>query len=302
MTSGEFSATLAAMAGSTWRALAVVGVGALVFAGVALAANSKSFADAGGDALSSPDLTVVSITNDDAGVVTVRLTVANRSTLGDNEAVAVGLDTDQNPDTGSVYYGVEWELRLEGAAATVYQAAPDGDFTRVSAPVSYQASMSGGVATATFKASDFGITSGFNVYALGFDNNWLDPAPDIRTVNYQLSSSTTPPVLQPDHRAPIDLAFRSTGTHGKLAQLLYLAMDGRGETSDAFVITKGKKVVKRLTVPLGDTSPLLPYVLRWNVPKKFKGKVLKGALRFCVTSADRAGNMSNKSCAALTIK
>jgi hypothetical protein len=302
MTFREFSATLAAMAGSTWRALAVVGVAALVFAGVALAANSRSFSDAGGDASGSPDLTGVSITNDDAGVVTVKLTLGNRTTLAANEGVAVGLDSDQNPDTGSVFYGAEWELDLEGTAATVYQATPDGSYGQVAAPASYQASMSGGVATLTFKASDFGITSGFNVHAIGFDNNWLDAAPDIRTVNYQLASSTTAPSLQPDRRAPIDQAFKSTGTHGKFAELNYLAMDGRGETADQFVITKGKKVLKRINLPLADTSPFLPYIVRWKVPKKLNGKVLKGALRFCVTSADRAGNKSNQSCAALTIK
>src|SRR5690348_3296371 len=119
------------MKGSTWRALAVVGFGALVFAGVALAANGTSFSDAGGDASGSPDLTAVSVTNDDAGVVTVKLTVGNRSTLGSGEGVAIGLDTDQNPDTGSVFYGAEWELDLEGSTATLYQAAPAGNYTLV---------------------------------------------------------------------------------------------------------------------------------------------------------------------------
>lgn len=297
MTSGRFSVTLAQMKGSTWRALAIVGVAALVFAGVALAGNSKSFSDAGGDASGSPDLTGVVVANDDAGVVTVKLTLSNRSALAANEGVAIGLDTDQNPDTGSVFYGAEWELDLEGASATVYQATSAGDYSQVTAPASYQASMSGGVATFTFKASDFGITSGFNLHALGFDASWLDAAPDIRAVNYQLASSTTAPALQPDRRAPIDQAFRSTGTHGKIAGLGYLAMDGRGETTDAFVIYKGKKVLKRIILPLADTSPFLPYIVRWKVPKKTKGK-----LRFCVTSRDRAGNQSNTACAALTIK
>jgi len=285
------------MAGSTWRPLALVGVAALVFAGAAYAANGKSFTDPSGDASNSPDLTAVAISNDDAGIVTVKLTVPNRSTLASNEGVAIGLDTDQNPDTGSVFYGAEWELDLEGPSATVYQATPAGDYTRVPAPASYTAGFSGGVATFTFKASDFGITSGVNLHALGFDANWLDAAPDIRSVNYQLAAGTSQPALQPDHRAPIDQAFKSTGTHGKVAGLGYLAMDGRGETADRFVISKGKKVLKRINLQLADTSPFLPYVVRWNVPKKVKGK-----LRFCVTSTDRAGNKSNTSCAALTIK
>jgi hypothetical protein len=284
--------------GSTRRAAIVVGAAALVFAGAAYAANTKSFTDAGGDASTSPDLTGVAISSDDAGLVTVKLTLSNRPALGVSDGVAIGLDTDQNPDTGAVFYGAEWELDLAGSSATVYQAAADGGYTQVPAPASYHASYEGGVASLTFKASDFGIASGFYLHALGFDNSGgLDAAPDFRTVNYQLAGSTTAPALQPDHRAPIDQAIRSTGTHGKFTGLGYFASDGRGETADSFVIYKGKKIVGRVNLPLADTSPFLAYLARWKVPKKVKGK-----LRFCVRSTDRAGNKSNNSCAALTIK
>ena len=150
--------------------------------------------------------------------------------------------------------------------------------------------------TFTFKAADFGISSGFYLYGFGADRNWLDLAPDIRTFNYQLVSGAAAPALQPDHRAPIDHAIKSTGTHGKTAALVYFAADGRGETADTIVVYRGKKVLKRFSFLLEDTSPFLSYVARWKVPKKVKGK-----LRFCVTSMDRAGNKSNASCAALTI-
>ena len=41
----------------------------------------------------------------------------------------------------------------------------------------------------------------------------------------------------------------------------------------------------------------LVYFARWTVPRKMRGK-----LRFCVASTDRAGNKSVASCAALTVK
>ena len=277
--------------------LALVGVCALVFVGAAFAANGSSFFDAGGDALNSPDVTGVSIASDDAGVITVKLTFGNRPSWNANDIAAIGLDTDQNPDTGSVFYGGEWELDLEGTTATVLQATPDGFYTDALSPASYKATFADGSVTFSFKASDFGVTSGFNLYTVGEDRNWLDVAPDIRTVNYQLVSGASAPVLQADRRAPFDHAFKSAGTHGKIVQLIYLAMDGRGETSDSIVVYKGKKVLKRINYILEDTSPLLPYVARWKAPKKTKGK-----LRFCVSSVDRAGNKSNTSCAQLTIK
>jgi hypothetical protein len=277
--------------------LAAAGGVAALSTGVALAANTASFADPSGDADRSPDVTAVAITSDDAGTVTVKLTIANRSAFSADDVAGFGLDVDQNPDTGSYYYGAEYELDLLGAEATVLKSAPDGGFTQVAAPASFRATFAGGTATLTFRPSDFGVTSGFNLYAIGLDRDWIDVAPDIRTVNYQLVAGTAPPLLSPDRRAPVVAATKTLGAHGKIAQLGYYAFDGRGETADTIVIYRGKKVLKRINYRLEDTNPFLEYVARWNVPKKAKGK-----LRFCVSSTDRAGNKSNTSCAALTIK
>ncbi len=297
VTSVGFWATLARMKGSTRRALVVVGACALVFAGAAFAANSGSFADVSGDSGTAPDVTGVAISNDDSGLVTVKVTLSNRNAIAPTDGVGVGIDADQNPDTGTVFYGTEYELDFEGGAPRFYRAAANGFYEEAPVPASFSASFSGNVVTVSFKPSELGATTGFNVYAIGFDNSTLDSAPDIRMVNYQLVKGAPAPQLSPDHRAPLDEALKSTGTHGKIASLFYFASDGRGETSDAIVIYKGKKVLKRINYRLADTNPFLPYVARWKVPKKTKGK-----LRFCVTSSDRAGNKSNTSCAQFTVK
>lgn len=296
VTSAGFWATLATMKGSTRRALAVGVAGALVFAGAAFAANTGSFADVAGDSGTAPDVTGVAIANDDAGVVTVKITIGNRTAIGASDGVGVGIDADENPDTGTVFYGTEYELDLEGGVARFYRASANGFYEEAPLPASFTATFSGNVVTVTFKPSELGTMPGFNVYAIGFDNVELDSAPDIRMVNYQLVGGTQAPPLSPDHRAPVDTAIRSSGKHGQIVSLYYFASDGRAETSDAIVVYKGKKVVKRINYRLADTNPFLPYVARWKVPKKTKGN-----LRFCVTSADRAGNKSNVSCAALKI-
>jgi len=285
------------MKGSVWRALGVACVGAVSFAGVAFAANSGSFFDPSADAATAPDVTGIAISNDDAGIVTIKVTLSNRQTLAADDEVAVGLDTDQSPDTGAVFYGAEYEFDLDGSVPSVWVARPDGFYTEAPLPASFRAGFSGGVVTFSFKAADLGVSSGFNLYALGLDRNWLDAAPDIRTVNYQLVTGTTAPALTPDRRAPVDQALKSTGVHGKTAHLDYRALDGRGETAEAIVVYKGRKVLKRINFPLADTSPFLVYFARWTVPKKMRGK-----LRFCVASTDRAGNKSVTSCAALTVK
>jgi hypothetical protein len=285
------------MQGSLWRTVAVAGVLAVVSAGVAFAANTGSFLDPGADSNSAPDITAVAITNDDASVVTVKLTLANRQLPAEKDDFAVGIDADQNPDTGSVFYGAEYELDLNGGVIEAWRDSPDGFYTQAIAPPSLHIVFAGGAVTFSFKASELGITSGFNLYTLGFDRQNIDTAPDMRTVNYQLVGGTPAPPLGHDARAPLTEALKSTGVHGKVARLGYYAADGRGETADSIVVYKGRRVLKRISYLIEDTSPFLSYSARWSVPKKMRGK-----LRFCVTSTDRAGNKSKASCAALTVK
>jgi hypothetical protein len=285
------------MKGSVWRTLVVAGVIAVVSCGVALAANTGGFADANADADTAPDITRVAIANDDAGIVTVKLSLANRQSPAATDDVAIGIDTDQNPDTGSFFYGSEYEFNLDRGAIVVWRNAPNGSYTQGVVPASLHIDFAGGTATFSFKAADLGITSGFNLYTIGADATFLDAAPDIRTVNYQLVGGTTAPPLGRDTRAPFTQAIKSSGVHGRVTQLDYFVADGRGETSDAIVVYKGKKVVTRFNFLIADTSPFLLYSANWRVPKKTRGK-----FRFCVASTDRAGNKSKTSCAALTIK
>jgi hypothetical protein len=270
---------------------------AVVSAGVAFAANTGGFADASADSNSAPDVSGVAISNDDAGIVTVKVTLANRQALAATDDVAVGLDVDQNPDTGSVFYGAEYELDLDRGTIEVWRDSPDGFYSRGIAPASLQVTFAAGTVTFSFKASDFGIGTGLNLYAVGADASSLDAAPDIRTFNYQLTAGASAPLLGRDGRAPLTAARKSAGVHGKVVRLDYFAADGRGETADAIVVYRGKKVLKRFNFPIADTSPWLVYYAQWKVPKKTRGK-----LRFCVTSTDRAGNKSKANCAALTIK
>src|SRR5438034_8713648 len=139
VTLSEFWATLAQMKGSTWRAPAVVCVAALAFAGTAFAANSGSFADVAGDSGTAPDVVGVAISNDDAGVVTIKVTLGNRTIFGAGDGMGLGIDADQNPDTGTVFYGAEYELDLEGLAPKLYRAAANGFYEQAPLPASFVA-------------------------------------------------------------------------------------------------------------------------------------------------------------------
>jgi hypothetical protein len=287
------------MTGTRRGLVAILGFCAVTIAGTALAANFGSFSDPKGDVFFGPDLTGISISNDDAGTFTVRVNVGNGAAQVASGALDVLLDVDQNPDTGSIYYGTEFAVGFDNLVPKFYGVDTAGEFVEAAAPGSFQASFAGDVATFVFKAADVGIgpTSGFNVVGLGSRDGWVDTAPDIRTINYQLVAGTPALVPGPDTRSPVDLAEKSSGTHGKKVDLWYFVADGRAETADTVRVYRGKKVLKTIRVPFDDTSPFLGYAATWRVPKKVRGN-----LRFCVSSVDRAGNKSNVSCAPLTIK
>src|SRR5262245_31837415 len=81
--------------------LVATAIGALVLVGVVAAANSTAYTDSVGDAVVAPDVTALNVANDDAGTITIQVTVADARKLGlPGEDVGVALDLDQNPDTG----------------------------------------------------------------------------------------------------------------------------------------------------------------------------------------------------------
>jgi hypothetical protein len=274
----------------------VAAVVAAVAVGVALAANSASFTDKMADARPAPDISSVAVSNDDAGNITIRVTV-DRAQLGADDDVLVGIDADQNPDTGTVFYGADFGLDLTGTRQTFLRPSPRGYFA--DAAGTFSATSGGGVVTFTVKAADLGLspTSGFDVFVAAFAQGYFDTAPDLRAFNYQQVAGTPRPVLGPDRRPPVDDAINGTGTHGKVVRLRYFASDGRAETADTVRVYKGRKVLKTFRFRLEQTNPFGVYYANWKVPKNVKGK-----LRFCVQSTDRAENKSNTSCASLTIK
>ena len=89
-------------------ALAAVSVCALTLAGGTASAplrpgaNTASITDPVGDAAADgPDISGVTVSNDDAGNLTFRVSFANRTALGANEGIWVQADTDRNPSTGT---------------------------------------------------------------------------------------------------------------------------------------------------------------------------------------------------------
>jgi hypothetical protein len=272
---------------------------AVVVAGIAVAANSSSFVDRTKDTKYTPDIGRLDVSSDDAGALTFRIAFAGGITPGlPGEQLGVAIDLDQDPDTGTVYYGTDVAFELDDTTLRFFRA-DQNEFAAAPTPASLQGSVAGDTATFTVKAADLGLapTDGVNVVAFSDTRLDDDLAPDIRTYNYQQVAGTQPKSLGLDTRAPFDRAFRARAVHGKVAELDYAASDGRAVTSDTIRIYRRQRLLRTIRFSLGDTNPFYVYYAKWRVPRTVRGR-----LRFCVRSADAAHNVSNLSCAPLRIR
>jgi hypothetical protein len=282
-------------------ALSLTGASAsgATFTPVRATAGSASFSDPTGDSGVAPDITGVTVSNDDRGLITFRITVPNRSALGPDDAVAVPLGTD-DPDLTS-------GLRSDGMnfVLVLYAAGPsllvwDGeDMVAVDHPPgSLTGSFSDGVATVSVRQED--LAPGFpdlsvpielQFYALGiaFNGNDVlaqDDAPDGDAIwKYRLAEALR--VVLTGFNAD-----RTVKAGGTLVVFLGAAHTDTGSAvASGKIVCRarlGSKALKErgrfITVVL--TSPATGRVVRspnatcsFKVPKQSsKGKTIRGSI------------------------
>ena len=142
-----------------------------------VAANSATFQDSTGEDATAPDITTITVANDDAGIVTFRVNVPNRPTLGQDMLFEIWVDTDNNPATGSPELGgADYVMQLVRGEISLYKW--DGaDYTRrfgdpsaVTMTFSYQ----GGL-TARISAAELGNTKAFKFFVVAISGLIVDP-------------------------------------------------------------------------------------------------------------------------------
>ncbi len=274
----------------------------VLLTGVAGADSTTSFSDAAGDAsASSLDITGLDV-SELAGSIELRVSMAGTFNWDDDGPV-VALDLDQNPDTGSAFYGTEVEFAFIGygnarEGEAVLLRSHGWDFRGATPPEGWGWGLGPNEVDYFMSRSDLGLApnAGFNVVAAS-PGSHPDTAPDIRTFNYQPVAGTPPPALGRDTRAPHVIAWPGSGVHGKVAKLNYSALDGRGKTGETIRIYRRARLLKTIRVPLGDTNPFVEQTASWRVPRK-----LHGRLRFSVRAVDAAGNRSKVHWASLVVR
>jgi hypothetical protein len=114
--------------------------------------------------------------------------------------------------------------------------------------------------------------------ASGIDQTFTTPA----------ARDTTPPRVQ---------AVTSYAARRSVARLQYRLWEETGETREVINIVTSSRRVGSVHTSLGPIHSGTLYYAKWKVPAS-----VRGAVGFCVTAYDRAGNRSAESCARLVIR
>ncbi|MGH3105362.1 MAG: hypothetical protein ACRDN6_14825 [Gaiellaceae bacterium] len=131
-------------------------------------ANSVTFRDSSGEDAAGPDITTVTVSNNDAGAIVFRINVPNRPTLTQDMLVGIDVDTDGNASTGAPPLGLDYAIELNALRppAEVNLFRWDGtNFTRRAGdpPASSLIfSYSGGAVTIEIGARELGNAKRFN--------------------------------------------------------------------------------------------------------------------------------------------
>jgi hypothetical protein len=254
--------------------------------------NSEAFTDPTGDSGNAPDVTSVVVSNDDAGTIYFRVSVANRSTLGADDLLAVTIDTDANAASGSN----DFDFVLSFVSGHAGLVAWNGSaFTAASAP-SLSGSYAASVLTVAINRSELNNTGGFyfGIAASGDGGATTgDVAPDNSLWHYQLSigppaapSSTTTATQTnpgPSHNSPGLTAtslYVSKARAGQafLVRLVVRRSDNQQPLNAGTVTCSATLASKPLrpaakTGPRGGISTCL-----WRLPTNAHGKQLTGTI------------------------
>ena len=255
------------------------------------AANSATYQDSTGENPAAPDITMLTVSNTDAGLLSFRVNVPNRPALDQGTIFEIWVDSDNNVSTGSADTGgADYVMQLVRGEISLYRW--DGtDYTRrlgdpsaVTLSFSYQ----GGV-TVRISAAELGNTKVFKFFVFIATGCTLDPTTqDLDCANaladlapggsaglYQYEVKITPPTLVVRSLK----ATPKTPTAGRTFTLRLVAArsDTNAVVQNGRVTCIGRIGNARLRAQVQRVQGGAA-TCTWNLPPTAKGKTFRGSV------------------------
>lgn len=172
------------------------------------AANSVTFTDSTGEDAAAPDITTITVSNDDQGMITWKINTPNKATLSGDMVFLMFIDSDANPGTGDdgFDYALELDGPLTGSAGVALFRWNGTDYTATGVPQSSLTFSYANGPTIRLNRADIGGTARFGFWTIAvsgvvvsptgepdFTNIHRDLAPEVGTYSYDVK--VTPPRL-----------------------------------------------------------------------------------------------------------
>ena len=124
--------------------------------------NSQNFPDSTGEDAQAPDITSVQVSNDDAGMITIKVNISNRPALTSDMALVLYINSDQKSTTGDPnLLGTDFIIQLLPGQVGLFQwNGTDFLFAQSQTSLTYSYDATG--ATFHISAADLGGTHGFS--------------------------------------------------------------------------------------------------------------------------------------------
>jgi len=255
------------------------------------AANSTTYTDSSGENAAAPDITTLTVSNTDAGVIQFRVAIPNRAQFTADMLLLLFVDTDANPQTGDPEeLGADYVIEIFGGEAALFRWDGTGFTRRAGDPpatsliFSYQAGV-----TVTISAAELGNTKkfGFSFIAisgitidpatqdLDFTNAVGDIAPAANAGLYQYEVKITPPTLvvrslKPTPRIPIAGRSFTLRLVAARSDTNAVVQNGRVACIGRVGNTRVRAQVQRV---VGGAA-----TCTWNLAPGAKGKTFRGSV------------------------
>ena len=261
--------------------------------GASSSANRVTFEDSTGEDPQGPDITTVTLSNDDRGTLAWVINVPNRPTLTPDMEFDILINSDSNTATGAPeLLGADYILVLIGPIGGPAEAAlfrwNGTDYTLTGVPQSSLIfGFANGAATIRMNASELGNARRMQFAALAltgvalgpdgqlnYDNARIDFAPDVGRGMYSFDVRITPPRLVVRSfgvRPPTPRAGRPFSVFVTFAR-----SDGTPPTAPS--VTCRATVGGRALSPSGSSVTGGRATCRWALPGTARGKTIRGTV------------------------
>jgi hypothetical protein len=252
------------------------------------AANSVTFTDSTGEDALAPDITTITVSNDDKGMIIWRINTPNKATLAGDMLFLMFIDSDANPGTGDdgFDYAIELDGPLTGSAGVALFRWNGTEYTATGVPQSSLTFTYANGPTIRLNRADIGGTARFGFWTIAvsgvvlgptgepdFTNIHRDFAPEVGTYSYDVKITPPKLVVRSFGMRPLTpRAGRSFSTFVTFAR-----SDGAAPSA-APTVTCRATIGGRALRASGSTASTGRATCVWGVPKNGKGKTIRGTV------------------------